>query len=84
MGQRKGERGKTYAAEMQRVEIAIDASEANLEVLEHQLKTAEPMTDQEKAISISCDNTGEIDIDGLVKHIRTLARASGYGKTDGQ
>ncbi len=67
-----------------RTRIAIDASEADLEVLEHQLKTAEPMTDEEKAMSISCDNTGEIDIDGLVKHIRTLARASGYGKTDGQ
>jgi predicted kinase len=64
--------------------MAADASEADLEILEHQLKTAEPMTDEEKAMSISCDNTGEIDIDGLVKHIKNLAGASSHGKTDEQ
>ena len=67
-----------------RTRMAADASEADLEILEHQLKTAESMTDEEKAMAISCDNTGDIDIDELVKHIKTLARAFRYGKTDEQ
>ena len=49
---------------------AADTSEAGLDVLEHQLATAEPMTDAEKAIAIPCDTSREIDIDKLVTEIK--------------
>ena len=49
---------------------AADASEAGQEVLEHQLATAEAITASEKAITISCDTSGEIDIGKLVARIR--------------
>jgi aminoglycoside phosphotransferase family enzyme/predicted kinase len=53
-----------------RASKATDASEAGLEVLEHQLVTAEPMTDAEEAITILCDTSAEIDIDKLTGRIR--------------
>jgi len=46
-----------------------DASEASLEVLELQLATAEPLTNEEKMIAISCENGGEIDIDKLAAQV---------------
>jgi predicted kinase len=46
-----------------------DASEAGLEVLEHQLATAEPLTHKEETISISFENNGKIDIDALVAQV---------------
>ncbi len=46
-----------------------DASEASLEVLELQLATAEPLTNEEKTIAISCENGGEIDIDTLAAQV---------------
>jgi len=49
---------------------ATDVSEAGPEVLEHQLATADPMTAGEKEIAISCDTSGELDIDKLVARIR--------------
>ena len=54
----------------QRSMQADDASEAGLEVLEHQLATAEPFTDNEKAIAISCKNMGEVDVESIVSQIR--------------
>lgn len=48
---------------------ALDASEAGLEVLEHQLATVEPMTATEKAMAIPCENLGEIDIHELTARI---------------
>jgi len=55
-----------------REDLATDASEADLEILQHQLATAEPMTGEEKAIAISCENTGEVDIVQLATHIKSL------------
>jgi len=46
-----------------------DASEADLEVLEHQLATAEPLTQKEEAIAISFENNGETDIDALAAQV---------------
>jgi hypothetical protein len=46
-----------------------DASEAGLEVLEHQLATAEPLTQKEQKIAISFENKGEIDIDALAAQV---------------
>ena len=46
-----------------------DASEAGLEVLEHQLATAEPMTHKEETITISLENNGKIDIDALAAQV---------------
>jgi uncharacterized protein len=51
---------------------AEDASEAGLDVLEYQIRTAEPLTAAEKAITVACDNSGEIDaavIAGQLKEI---------------
>jgi predicted kinase len=47
-----------------------DASEAGLEVLEHQLVNAEPLTDTEKAIALSFENLGELDIESIVRQIK--------------
>ena len=54
----------------QRSMRADDASEAGLEVLEHQLATAEPFTDDEKAIAVCCKNVGEVNVESIVRQIR--------------
>ena len=51
-----------------------DASEAGLDVLDHQLATAEPLTDGEMTIAISCDNSGSIDAAGLATDLRDRVR----------
>jgi len=53
-----------------RADLATDASEADLKVLEHQLSSAEAMTDGEKSLLVSCENTEKIDIDGLVAQMK--------------
>jgi hypothetical protein len=35
----------------------------------------------EQLMAISCDNTGEIDVDEVARCVKALARASRYGKT---
>jgi aminoglycoside phosphotransferase family enzyme/predicted kinase len=47
-----------------------DASEAGLEVLEHQLVNAQPLTDTEKAIALSFENLGELDIESIIRQIK--------------
>jgi len=54
----------------QRSTQADDASEAGLEVLEYQLATAEPFTDDENAIAVSCENMGEVNVESIVGQIR--------------
>ena len=56
-----------------RASRAEDASEAGLGVLEHQLETAEPLTEQEKRLAITIDNTGEIDAAAIVSQIKEIA-----------
>jgi aminoglycoside phosphotransferase family enzyme/predicted kinase len=53
-----------------RADLATDASEADLKVLEHQLASAEAMTGDEKSLVVSCENTEKIDIDGLVAQMK--------------
>ena len=53
-----------------RARLAVDASEADLEILERQLATADPLTDDERAIAITCANVGEIDIVDLAARIK--------------
>jgi aminoglycoside phosphotransferase family enzyme/predicted kinase len=50
-----------------------DASEAGLDVLEYQIKTAEPLTDRESERSVICDNDGELDIAAIAKRLKALA-----------
>jgi aminoglycoside phosphotransferase family enzyme len=54
----------------QRSMHADDASEAGLEVLEHQLATAEPFTNDEEAIAVWCENLGELNVESIVRQIR--------------
>jgi len=58
-----------------RASRAEDASEAGLDVLEHQVETAEPLTDTEKELAITFDNTGEIDARALARTIHEVTRA---------
>ncbi len=50
-----------------------DASEARLEVLRHQIETAEPLDAAEMERTVLCDSGGEVDIDALTRDIRRLA-----------
>jgi predicted kinase len=54
----------------QRSMQANDASEAGLEVLEHQLASAEPFTVDEKAIAVCCKNVAELNVESIVRQIR--------------
>ena len=57
-----------------RASRAQDASEAGLDVLDHQLDTAEPLTDQEKELAITIDNTGEFDAAAIVSQLKEITR----------
>ena len=65
----------------ERTNRATDASEADLEILEYQLRKLEPLTEQEKAIAMSCENSGDIDIPKLARMIKNRPRASRNGNT---
>lgn len=58
---------------------AADASEARLDVLEHQLATAEPLDVDERGRAISFENTGGVDVAALMKGIEQQAK---YGLSD--
>jgi len=58
---------------------ATDASEADIEILEYQMRTLEPMTEQENTIVISCENSGDIDILQLAGRIKSRPRAFRHG-----
>ena len=55
-----------------RAASAQDPSEANIAVLEHQYGIVEPVSDAEGAEVLTCTNSVDIDIDGLVIAIRKL------------
>jgi predicted kinase len=56
---------------LERAGQASDASEAGLEVLEHQLATARPLAEDERTNAVFCDNTATVDIDALAARIRS-------------
>ena len=53
-----------------RQSLSADASEAGLDVLEHQLDIAEPLSTAERTRTIACDNSVAADIEKLVKQVR--------------
>ena len=59
-----------------RAHEAVDASEARLEVLEHQLSIAEPPTAAELERTIEFENVGRPDMNGLLTAIRRSAGSS--------
>jgi aminoglycoside phosphotransferase family enzyme/gluconate kinase len=54
-----------------------DASEAGPEVLAFQRRTMDSLTVEERAITVTCDNSVSIDADEIVTSIRKLADAGG-------
>lgn len=66
-----------------------DASEANLDVLEHQLEIVETLSPDERAMAMVCDNSVTIDVDLIVEWIRSKIcdakqpkRSSSHGPVD--
>jgi aminoglycoside phosphotransferase family enzyme/predicted kinase len=63
----------------ERSEDRSDPSEAGLAVLDAQLESANPLSAEERRISVTCDNSVSIDIDELVKKVRDSAHIPGAG-----
>ncbi len=57
-----------------RTRTAEDASEAGIEVLEHQLATAEPVTDAEQALIIEVENVDNVDVAAIAAEIKDAAK----------
>ncbi len=57
-----------------RARLSDDASEAGLDVFEHQLKSAEPVSDKEDAPIIEVDNEGETDVNSIAAWIKATAK----------
>lgn len=51
-----------------------DASDAGLEVLQHQLDTREPLGEDERAFCVTVENDGEVDIGAVTEAVREMAR----------
>jgi len=54
----------------QRLRRAQDVSDATLEVLEHQLQTAESLSDEERPFVIKVDTSGDIDIEDIISRLQ--------------
>jgi predicted kinase len=52
-----------------------DASEAGSDVLAFQARVHEPLTESERAVSVTCDNSVSIDVEEIVTSILMLASA---------
>lgn len=59
-----------------RARAADDASEAGLEVLDHQLASAEPVTGAEAALVIEVENVQDVDVAAIAARIKDTARKS--------
>lgn len=57
-----------------RAELAADVSEADVDVLNHQLTIAEAVEENEGSLVVRIENTGETDLDDVVAHIKLAAR----------
>jgi len=55
----------------------IDPSDADVDVLERQLRTRESLTDAERRLSIAIDTSTPVDIDRLADEWRLRATTSG-------
>jgi predicted kinase len=49
-----------------------DASEAGLDVLKHQIETADPLTDRERGLAVTFENTGEIDAAAILRQLKEI------------
>jgi uncharacterized protein len=56
-----------------RLREAADASEATLEVLEHQLRSAEPLSDEERPRSIIIETDKAVDMAAVVRRVAALS-----------
>ena len=56
----------------QREKAGVDASEADVEVLEFQRSHFDPLNDNERRRAITVATDGDVGVDGLVKSIREL------------
>jgi len=54
----------------QRTQQGGDISDATLEILQHQITSYEALSDDEKPFTIEIDTDKDIDVDGIVDHIR--------------
>ena len=59
---------------LDRAGLAEDASEAGLDVLEHQLDRFEPVTDSENALVIEVENVDEVDVSSIAARIKDAAK----------
>ena len=57
-----------------------DASEAGSDVLAFQARVHEPLTESERAVSVTCDNSVSIDVEKIVTSILMLASAGRSGQ----
>jgi aminoglycoside phosphotransferase family enzyme/adenylate kinase family enzyme len=57
-----------------RARAADDASESGIEVLEHQLESAEPVTNAEQALVIEVENKDEVDVAAIAAKIKDAAK----------
>lgn len=58
----------------QRQAAGVDPSEASLDILERQLRTREPLSDQERTLTISLDVTAPPSLEQLVKRLRGMLK----------
>ncbi len=59
----------------QRLSKRLDPSEANLAVLDHQLRTGEPLTEEEGEFTIAVDTGQKLQWDALIARIKARCRA---------
>ncbi len=57
-----------------RAQSGLNASEANLAVLEHQLISRDPFSEQENRFILSCDNSSNIDAEKLCAAVRSAGK----------
>lgn len=55
----------------QRVQRGDDASDATVEILQHQLESFEILSEREKSFTIDIDTSQDVDIDAIIKQIHT-------------
>jgi len=55
----------------QRAQRGDDASDATVEILQHQLESYETLTEEEKSFTINIDTSHDIDIDAIIKQIHS-------------
>ena len=63
---------QTLSLRLKRRQASGDTSDADLEVLRHQVATRDPLETNELAMTITVDTAEEVDVAALVARIREL------------